>query len=101
EYELEMIQKTGSYDIQFDTNGKAYRLDRQQELILFRIVQEVLHNIIKHAKATAINVTALFEPETFTLTIADNGIGFDAGKIEDHNYEGFGLGIRNMHNRAK
>ena len=101
EYELEMIQRTVNCEIAFTANGKAYRLERQQELILFRIVQEVLHNIIKHAKATAINVTAVFEPETFTLTIADNGIGFDAGKIEDHNYEGFGLGIRNMHNRAK
>jgi two-component system NarL family sensor kinase len=101
EYELEMIQRTVNCEIAFTANGKTYRLERQQELILFRIVQEVLHNIIKHSKATAINVTAVFEPETFTLTIADNGIGFDAGKIEDHNYEGFGLGIRNMHNRAK
>ena len=101
EYELEMIQKTGSYEIAFTTNGKPYRLERQQELIIFRIVQEVLHNILKHAKATKIIVTALFEPETFMLTIADNGIGFDASKIESDNYEGFGLGLRNMNNRAK
>ena len=101
EYELEMIQKTGSYDIQFDTNGKAYRLERQQELIIFRIVQEVLHNIIKHAKATKIDVTASFDPGTFILVIADNGQGFDASKIESDNYEGFGLGLRNMNNRAK
>jgi signal transduction histidine kinase len=101
EYELEMIRKTGSYEIEFDTNGKAYRLERQQELIIFRIVQEILHNIIKHAKATKINVAASFEPEIFTLAIADNGQGFDASKIESENYERFGLGIRNMHNRAK
>jgi len=101
EYELEMIRKTGSYDIEFEANGKAYRLDRQQELIIFRIVQEILHNIIKHAKASKINVTASFEPEIFMLAIADNGDGFDASKIGSENYEGFGLGIRNMHNRAK
>jgi signal transduction histidine kinase len=101
EYELEMIRKTGSYEIEFDTNGKAYRLERQQELIIFRIVQEILHNIIKHAKAAKINVVASFEPEIFMLAIADNGDGFDAGKIGSENYERFGLGIRNMHNRAK
>lgn len=101
EYELEMIRKTGSYEIEFDTNGKAYRLEQQQELIIFRIVQEILHNIIKHAKATKINVMASFQPEIFMLAIADNGNGFDVSKIGSENYDGFGLGIRNMHNRAE
>src|SRR5450432_2905115 len=36
EYELEMIKKTGSYEIQFGIEGKTYRLEPQQELILFR-----------------------------------------------------------------
>src|SRR3984885_1089355 len=51
EYELELIQKTGSYEIQLDIEAKPYRLEEQQELIFFRIVQEALHNIIRHAKA--------------------------------------------------
>ena len=100
EYELEMIQRTGSYKIQFNINGQAYRLEQQQELILFRIVQEALHNIMKHAKATAIDVQLLFEPELFILKIIDNGVGFDSSQVEQNNYNGLGLGIRNMHNRA-
>ncbi len=101
EYELEMIRKTGSYKVHFNIMGKAYRLNRQEELIFFRIVQEILHNIIKHARASDINVKAFFDPETFILQINDNGIGFDASGIEADNFEAFGLGIRNMHNRAK
>lgn len=100
EYELELIKKTGIYEIQFDIEGNQYRWEAQQELILFRIVQELLHNIIRHAKATAIKVHLVFEPELFTLQISDNGIGFDTSQIDQNNFSGLGLGIRNMHNRA-
>ena len=100
EYELELIKKTGIYDIQFDIEGNTYRLEEQQELIFFRIVQEALHNILRHAKATAINVRLMFEPEIFTLQIIDKGVGFDTSQLEHNNFNGLGLGIRNMHNRA-
>ena len=100
EYELELMRKTGSYEIQLGIEAKPYRLEEQQELIFFRIVQEALHNIIKHAKATAIDVQLIFEPEVFTLKITDNGVGFDASQLELNNYNGSGLGIRNMYNRA-
>jgi len=101
EYELELIKRTGTLETELRTEGKVYRLEQQQELILFRIVQEILHNIIKHAKATLIDVFVQYEPQQFTLTVADNGIGFDASKLEAADYSGFGLGIRNMNNRAK
>ena len=101
EYELELIKRTGTLETVLHVEGKPYRLEQQQELILFRIVQEILHNIIKHAKATLIDVFAQFEPEAFTLTVTDNGVGFDASRLEAADYTGFGLGIRNMHNRAK
>lgn len=100
EYELEMVQRTGSYKIQFNVKGNAYRLEQQKELIFFRIIQEALHNIIKHAKATTITVEIIFEPGLFTLKINDNGVGFDASRIASDNYKGSGLGIRNMYNRA-
>src|SRR5664279_824673 len=96
-----MIQKTVNFTIDLDTNGNQYRLDAQQELIIFRIVQEVLHNIIRHAKATSIRVLFHFKPENVFLQIVDDGTGFDASQLNDKNYNGFGLGLRNMYNRAK
>jgi two-component system, NarL family, sensor kinase len=101
DYELEMIKKTGGYQVEFEIEGKQYRLESQKELILFRIVQEVLHNIIKHARATMIKVKISFEPGLFTLKIIDNGVGFDASRVESNDYSKMGLGVRNMHNRAK
>ena len=100
EYELEMIKRTGSYEIKFNTTGNLYRLEPQQELIFFRIVQEVLHNIIKHAKAKSIYVEILFGLEVFTLKITDDGVGFDSSQLEVNNNIGSGLGIRNMRSRA-
>jgi two-component system, NarL family, sensor kinase len=100
EYELDIIKKSGGYQVKFDIEGKQYRLGNQQELIMFRIVQEALHNIIKHAKATIIEVRILFEPDLVILKIIDNGTGFDASRIEQNDYSKLGLGIRNMRNRA-
>ncbi len=101
EYELELIKRTGTLETVLQIEGSTYRLERQQELILFRIVQEILHNIIKHAKATVIDVFVKFEPAMFMLTVKDNGVGFDTGKLKVEDYSNLGLGIRNMHNRAK
>lgn len=101
EYELELIKRTGTLQTELQVEGTPYRLEQQQELILFRIVQEVLHNIIKHAQATCITVQICFKPGVFSLNVADDGVGFDAGQLETNNYNGFGLGIRNMFNRAK
>lgn len=50
EYELELIKKTGSFETRFMVEGDARRIDTDKALILFRIVQEILQNIIKHAK---------------------------------------------------
>lgn len=101
EYELEQIKKTGTCAIHFYTQGRIFRLGKQQELIIFRIVQEALHNIIKHAGASEIKVNILFSEQEFKLEVNDNGIGFNTAQLIMDNYEGLGLGIRNMYNRAR
>jgi two-component system, NarL family, sensor kinase len=98
-YELEMIKKSGDYETVFLSDGSPYNLDRQKELIIFRIIQEVLNNIIKHAAAQKIIIYLLYRTEEFTLTITDNGKGFDLTPLNDNT--SFGLGIPNMHNRAQ
>jgi two-component system, NarL family, sensor kinase len=100
EDELVMIEKSG-YKILLQITGEKYRLDLQKELILFRIVQEVLHNIIKHAKASLIEVQLNYEPALFELIISDDGTGFDLTPLNENENSSFGLGIRNMNNRAK
>jgi two-component system, NarL family, sensor kinase len=103
EYELEMISKTGLIKTSLQIDGQAYRFDGQKELITFRIVQEVLNNIIKHAKAENIIVTADYRIDALELSIKDDGLGFEPVSAEQSkNSQGVqGLGMRNMYNRAK
>jgi two-component system, NarL family, sensor kinase len=98
EYELEMIRKSALYETELVIEGAVNAFEKQKELILFRIVQEVLNNIIKHANATLIRVVLEYGVDSFGLTVSDNGDGFDLGPLNAD--DGFGLGIRNMHSRA-
>ena len=101
EYELEMIRKTGTIETNMIVEGILFRLEKQKELILFRIVQETFNNILKHAGAKAINVYINYETTGFTLIIKDDGKGMNLQPLSDGENNNFGLGIRNMHNRAK
>lgn len=101
EYELDMLTKAGKHKTTLTLNGEPFRFDSQKELIIFRMVQEILNNIIKHANASAIGVNTEFAPAYFSLTITDNGEGFDSRPLEEPGNINFGLGIKNMHNRAK
>jgi len=63
----------------------------------FRIIQEQLTNILKHAGASDIHITMSGTKAVFSLTIADNGIGFDSTKKLSHS----GIGISNIVSRAE
>lgn len=61
---------------------------------IFRIVQEQLNNILKHAKATEVQISLSKSSENIRLIIGDNGIGFDTSK------KGKGIGLANIKSRA-
>lgn len=98
ENELNWLARTDRFKIQWSVSGTdANRLDPQKQLIAFRIVQELLNNIIKHAEATILNVEMQYLTENVSIAISDNGKGFDvAGAVEDKK----GLGIGNFFTRA-
>jgi two-component system NarL family sensor kinase len=81
--------------------GSLIRAEKQTELIIFRIVQETFNNIIKHAEATTLHVTIHYHSSGLELLITDNGKGVNLTPLNEGQNNGFGLGIRNMHNRAK
>ena len=56
--------------------GTERRLTPEAELLLFRIVQESVNNVIKHAKATKIDIEVSFADKQISLAVNDNGIGF-------------------------
>jgi len=96
-HELEMLQKTRLYQTNLRINGKFYTIPLQTQTILFRMVQEAINNIIKHAKATEVEIIMDYEPTEFCLFIGDNGVGIHHnGKPTTKN----GIGLKNMQNRS-
>jgi signal transduction histidine kinase len=70
-------------------------LPDNQKLMLFRIIQEQLNNIVKHAGATLVKIVLKNNKPPLTLEIVDNGKGFDVKKIRR------GLGLTNIRNRVE
>jgi two-component system NarL family sensor kinase len=76
--------------------GMNERLDQQTEIELYRMVQEVFSNILKHAKAKQVTVQLNRVADSLNITIEDDGIGFD---ITEKRRSG-GLGLKNIEARA-
>jgi len=73
---------------------KEQSVNDKFKLNVFRILQEQLNNILKHAKATRVAISLLQNKNSIILSIIDNGVGFDTHK------KGPGIGIANIKNRA-
>jgi len=74
------------------------QLDQDKEINLYRIVQEITHNTLKHAKATMLIIKISIQDNRLFLLTADNGVGFDYfSKIRDNS----GLGLRNLQSRTE
>jgi len=95
--ELKILQNTGLYQTSLQVTGNKYRLPPQKEMVLFRIIQESLHNALKHAKGKNIVVQLTYEPTLFRLNISDDGVGFDQATLESTDT---GIGLKNMKDRA-
>jgi len=84
-----------------NVKGNPRRFPEEVELMLFRIVQEALRNVWRHAEATRADVTVVFDDTRTTFTIADNGKGFklprDAGDLAKDGK----LGLAGMQERAQ
>jgi len=93
----EQIRNTGAVDIRFTHDvSRAELSDVSTELNLFRIVQELANNSLKHAEASFIKVELSKEEDFIQLHYSDNGVGFDVKKAQSK-----GLGLKNIYNRAK
>ena len=92
---IDKAQKDTTYN--FYHNFKVEKLKNQQiEITLYRILQEALNNINKYAKATTVDIQLKEYNDVYTLTIEDNGVGFDNSIL---NKEKNGLGFMSMQNR--
>ncbi|MEO8768773.1 MAG: ATP-binding protein [Ferruginibacter sp.] len=97
DHELKILQNTGQFQTHMNVVGESFDLAPQSQMVIFRIMQEALHNEIKHSKAKNIFVEFNFDESAFTLTLRDDGVGFN---LEKMNADETGIGLKSMKNRA-
>jgi two-component system, NarL family, sensor kinase len=74
--------------VSLETHGMNKRLNATTEIMLFRIVQELLNNIIKHAQATEAIIQFIRENERLSVVVEDNGRGFNTQEADEQNHSG-------------
>jgi signal transduction histidine kinase len=102
---LEMLvretEKSAAIPISFDIQGTERRLDPQKEMMLYRMVQESLNNVVHHAEAAQAWVGLVFTDTNLTIQVRDNGKGFvvPSNPVE---FPGKGhFGLLGLHERAE
>jgi signal transduction histidine kinase len=101
-FELDSLRRTGLLKINFSAEGYERPFEGQKGIFLFRMFQEILNNILKHSKATDINVEINYSIDNkFVLSVQDNGVGFDAVKKQVQASSSSGIGLKSMRNRAR
>lgn len=89
--------KTTNFLIEIDSTIAWENISGLIKITIYRIIQEAIQNVIKHANAKVCNIEITkFENNELQITIEDNGVGFDI-----NNKDNTGIGLKNMNDRAK
>lgn len=92
-------QEISGLPCSLESNGNSFRLSSERELAIFRIVQEALHNVKKHAEAGHIRISVDFSSEALRVVVADDGTGFDQKAVSAD--QAGHLGLISMRERAE
>lgn len=92
---VEAVNSMKTIKIIFQTIGEERRFESEPELIIYRIIQELINNVLKHAQAAECLVQVSFLVDHLSITIEDNGKGFDVKK------ESNGMGWSNIRQRVE
>ena len=95
ENEIAQLNRTGLHLFKLSVIGERIFIKVENEIVVFRILQESLQNIIKHAKSTKVDLAVHYTPNLVSFTVADNGKGFDLSEVKDAN------GLTNIKKRAE
>jgi signal transduction histidine kinase len=91
------VNKSEQLRLECWKSGEQFRFDTKKELAVFRIIQELLNNAIKHSEASIININARFSPNNnLMISVSDNGLGFE---LKEKMVTG--LGLKNLESRTQ
>ncbi|MEQ9298287.1 MAG: ATP-binding protein, partial [Cyclobacteriaceae bacterium] len=94
--EIKRLNEVHSTRFKYYENVGARRFDELLELNLYRVFQESLTNILKHAQANEVMIQLLFSDNNLSLSIEDDGVGFDTSEVLSN-----GIGLYNMKRRIQ
>lgn len=97
ETEIDRLNKTGQFSATLVSQDNLSPLHNDKAIIVYRMAQEILNNIVKHSEAKQIEVRLNASENLFTLAFNDDGVGFN---IEEKMKSG-GAGLLNLQNRAR
>ncbi len=80
--------------IHFSAEGEFKTIPENKALMIYRIIQETVQNVLKHAKATTLDVAMIAENNEVDITIEDNGVGFDLNEVAENS-----MGMKNILSR--
>jgi signal transduction histidine kinase len=87
-----ITQAPATPQIRFHTSG-AIDIPKEKEIHVFRIIQEIVHNTLKHAEAKQLQIVLSREPDFFLILVKEDGKGFDVHKAK---VESTGLGMKSL-----
>lgn len=93
-----IINQSGGISINFQHNCFEIRFDREIEITLYRIAQELINNIVKHSNASRVTIDLVKNNYSLCLEVKDNGIGM---RKEDLSQKNSGIGLKNIQTRVK
>ena len=93
---FEQLDETPGLSAKVDANEDTKRLAENQEIMLYRIIQELVNNTLKHAKAKNISLNLNFAGDTLNLHYADDGVGFEMNKQP----ESVSIGLKGIESRV-
>ena len=93
--------ETAGVAVEFKTVGRARRLPSELEVTLFRVIQEAMNNIIRHAAAKKAKIALYFRKMSIMVQITDDGQGFDVEEAINTKDRPRGLGLLGMRERVE
>ena len=99
EYAKEYLESRGVH-VEVNSSRWQSRLPSEIEAPVFRIIQEAITNIARHAQATEAQIDLHLADSTHCVQVEDNGIGFDPSQVDQVQPSGQGLGLRGMEERV-
>lgn len=98
---IEEINIIGQIKVEYEVKDKMYMIDPHKSVMIFRMLQEAINNIITHSEADTATIIVDYNPSLFCLTIKDNGIGFDVNGYINNSSTRRVSGLDNLYSRAK